>query len=77
MPTKYVEVKCDLDDLEDHELIEEMESRGYSVFFKGTPLDYAAWCLQNGNISECLFQIEREFPQLKGLSRALDKLTAK
>lgn len=60
-------------DLEDDELIEEMERRGYSVFYRKTTLDEAAWHLQNDNLLESLIQIEREFPQMKGLAEALDR----
>lgn len=55
-------------EFDDDALIEELQTRGYDVYYKGTPVDDAAWCLQNGNVTECLIQIERAFPELKGLS---------
>lgn len=76
MASVKVKVEVDLDDLEDNDLIDELESRGY-VVLDSDIVDSFKFELDRNDLRECLFQMERFIPELKGLVSALDKLAAK
>ena len=71
--TKYIstEVEISLDEWDDDELIKEIKSRGYKVGPMPeivTIEDY--W--NTGNKKEALILLEREFPDLRGISQLLN-----
>jgi hypothetical protein len=70
--TQTVEVDVDLDDFDDEEIIDYMDSRGYTVT-KDPAADACfvdvAWHIQRGNLKEALILLERELPELKGIAR--------
>ncbi len=74
MPTfeQTVYVDVDADDFDDDDLIDELERRGYTVT-KDPAADASfvnvAWNIQRGNLKEALILLERELPELKGISR--------
>lgn len=76
MPTfeQTVYVDVDFDELDEQDLIDELESRGFTVT-KTAPLfdiisieDY--W--NSGNRKEALVLLERQFPELIGISKLLN-----
>lgn len=74
MPTfeQTVYVDVDADDFDDDDLIDELERRGYTVT-KDPTADACfvdvAWHIERGNLKEALILLERELPELKGISR--------
>lgn len=64
-----------VDDLEDNDLIDELESRGYVVLGSDIVEGFAYELKTRNDLRECLFQIERFIPELSGLVSALDKTT--
>jgi|LakMenEpi03Aug12_release.lakeMendotaPanAssembly.Ray.scaffolds.fasta_scaffold03894_33 hypothetical protein len=74
MPTfeQTVYVDVDADDFDDDDLIDELERRGYTVT-KDPAADACfvdvAWHIERGNLKEALILLERELPELKGISR--------
>lgn len=69
--TQTVEVDVDLDEFDDEEIIYYMEFRGYTVT-KDPAADASfvdvVWNIERGNLKEALIQLEREVPELKGIS---------
>ena len=79
MPTysQTVYVDVDLDDFEDEDLAEELQSRGYMISEKNAvlpELDIVVveqyW--NQGNRKEALILLERKFPELIGISKLAD-----
>jgi hypothetical protein len=70
--TQTVEVDVDLDDFDDDEIIEYVESLGYTVT-KDPAADAnftdVIWNIERGNLKEALILLERELPTLKGIAR--------
>lgn len=77
MPYKEVWVdEDDLDDFDDDDLIEELESRGYLVEksgYKSLDLDIqdVMWHFKNGRKKDALILLERIYPDLYGLSKLI------
>jgi hypothetical protein len=82
MPTVFreVEVDVDLDDFEDDDLIDELESRGYTVAkneddnadSNPSLLNAIDW-FKRGDVSEALIYLERAVPELYGLHKYIVK----
>lgn len=71
--TVYVDV--DFDDLDEQDLIDELESRGFTVTENKIPeLDIVSieqyW--NQGNRKEALILLERKFPELIGIAKLAD-----
>jgi hypothetical protein len=66
-----------LEDFSNTELIEELECRGYRVGcgiaddLHRKNMKSIYWEYQRGNIKEALFLLEREFPELSGLTKCV------
>ena len=71
--TKYIEteVEVDLEEWDDEELIKEIKMRGYKVD-EPEDLVEAEWRWHRGDKKETLILLEREFPELIGISKLLD-----
>jgi hypothetical protein len=57
-----------LSDFEDDELIEEIQSRGYTVE-EEPDLVEVAWRLRRGDVKEALILLERKVPELAGITK--------
>ena len=73
--TKYIEL--DLFDVDDDELIDEIESRGYMVLLEDQEdqhpeIQEAIWRYKNGYIEDAVILLERRFPDLYGLSKRIN-----
>ena len=80
MPTFYQEVEVavdvELDDFDEDDIIEELESRGFVVTKgpeKDNDLSNVAWLLTLNKTEEALIQLERLFPELEGIHRIIKK----
>lgn len=80
MPTVYQEVAVnfDISDFDDDDLIEELESRDYIVRYKDDgdehpDIEEAIWRYKNGYIEDAVLLLERQFPELTGLSKRIIK----
>lgn len=75
MPSVYkdvtVEVDIDLNDFDDEALIKEMKSRGYHIEQEHDIVSIEQ-CWNRGDKKEALIFLEREFPELIGISHLLD-----
>jgi hypothetical protein len=80
----YTEVEIDLDEFEDDDLIEEMESRGFHVTDEnGLSFDHPSnteemiqemiWCYKNGKIEDAMILLERCFPEMYGIQKHIVK----
>ena len=74
MPTlsQTVYVDVDFDDLDEQDLIDELESRGFTVSENKIPeLDIVdiEHCWNRGDKKEALILLERKFPELIGISK--------
>lgn len=65
--TVYVDVEAS--EFKDKELVDELVSRGYTVFDGGDFASFVAAvaALRQGNRAEAFIMLERAFPDLKGL----------
>lgn len=76
MPTfeQTVYVDVDLGDLDEDELIKELEDRGFYVGKQEQEPDITEIELDwnQGNRKEALILLEREFPELRGISKLVD-----
>lgn len=78
MPTysQTVYVDVELDDFEDEDLAEELQSRGYMISEKNAELEVdivsIEQCWNRGDKKEALVLLERKFPELIGISKILD-----
>lgn len=71
--TVYVDVEMDEFDVDD--LIDELESRGYTVL--KDPIAEAdfvnvEWHVQRGELKEALILLERQVPELRDISRLVN-----
>lgn len=66
-----VEVDIDIADFDDEELIKEMKCRGINVDETPTIVSIEEYWNQ-GNRKEALILLEREFPELRGISQLVD-----
>ena len=76
MPKVYREVEVDIDDFDDDDLIEEIESRGYKVLMEDQEdqqpeIQEAIWRYKNGYIEDAMILLERRFPELYGISKRI------
>jgi hypothetical protein len=76
MPAVYREVEVDLDDFDDDDLIEEIESRGYTVLMEDQEdqhpeIQEAIWRYKNGYIEDAMILLERRFPEMYGISKLI------
>lgn len=75
MPAVYVDV--DLEEIDDYDLIDEIEVRGYKVLMKDQKEDEhpeiqeAIWRYKNGYIEDAMILLERRFPELHNLSKRI------
>ena len=78
MPTfeQTVYVDVDLDDFDDEDLAEELQSRGYMVSEKNAELELDTVSVEQywnrGDKKEALILLERKFPELIGISNLVD-----
>lgn len=78
MPTysQTVYVDVDLDDFEDEDLAEELQSRGYTVSEKNAEPELDIVDVEQywnrGDKKEALILLERKFPELIGISKLAD-----
>jgi hypothetical protein len=81
MPSVYREVEVDvaLEDFENDDLIDELESRGFKVFEKDESPDKTddtiqemIWRYKNGYIEDAMILLERRFPELFGISKRIN-----
>ena len=76
MPTfeQTVYVDVDMNDLDEDDLIDELESRGFFVSKQEQELDITGIELDwnRGAKKEALIQLERKFPELRGISNLVD-----
>ena len=78
MPTVHKEVECDISDFDDDDLIDEIESRGYTVLMEDQEdqhpeIKEAIWRYKNGYIEDAVLLLERRFPELSGISKRIIK----
>ena len=77
MPYKEVWVDdAEIEEFEDIDLIEELESRGYIVTKKenvhlDTEIEDVVWHFRNGRKKDALIILERIYPELYGLSKLI------
>ena len=77
MPYKEVWVDdAEIEDFDDDDLIEELESRGYIVTKKETEhldseIEDVVWHFRNGRKKDALIVLERIYPELYGLSKLI------
>ena len=78
MPTysRTVYVDIDLDDFDDEDLAEELESRGYMVSEKNAEPELDIVSIEQywnrGDKKEALILLERKFPELIGIAKLAD-----
>lgn len=78
MPTysQTVYVDVDLDDFDDEDLAEELESRGYMVSEKNAEPELDIVSIEQywnrGDKKEALLLLERKFPELIGIAKLAD-----
>ena len=77
MPYKEVWVDdAEIEEFEDFDLIEELESRGYIVTKKenvhlDTEIEDVVWHFKSGRKKDALIVLERIYPELYGLSKLI------
>ena len=69
--TETVEVNVGPEDFDDDELIRELESRGYFVEKEPEMINIVQYW-QRGDKREALFLLEREVPELFGISKLVN-----
>lgn len=69
-----VSVEVNLNEFDDDALIQEVESRRYTVIGDDVALGFQ-YELDRGNLRECLVEMEKHIPGLRNLVHALDKIT--
>jgi hypothetical protein len=78
----YVSVEVEMNDIDTDDLIEEIESRGYSVFTKNgdeeknlvtltEDMEEVIWRYKTGYIEDAMILLERSFPELYGISKLI------
>lgn len=68
----WVDIDVEMDEFDDDELIHEIESRGYKVLKKKdlatvSDIEEIAWLFSLNKTDDALIQLERLFPELKGM----------
>jgi len=76
MAYKYVEF--DLNDVDDEEMIDEIEGRGYKVIPEDKEdehplLQEMIWRYKAGYIEDAMLLLERKFPEMYGISKLIRK----
>jgi hypothetical protein len=77
MPYKEVWVDdAEIEEFEDIDLIEELESRGYLIMKKSEDhldqeIEDVVWHFRNGRKKDALIVLERIYPELYGLSKLI------
>ena len=66
-----VKIDIDLDDFDDDDVVREVKARGYLVGEEPEIISIEEYWNQ-GNRKEALILLEREFPELIGISKLLD-----
>ena len=74
MPGVYVDFN--LEDIDDNDLIDEIEVRGYKVLMEDQEdqhpeIQEAIWRYKNGYIEDAMILLERRFPELHNLSKRI------
>lgn len=77
--SKEVWIDVELDEFDDDELVEEIEDRGYTVTKNSdlvdtkdqSDIDSIVWLLSLNKTEEALIQLERMFPELKGIANKI------
>lgn len=78
MPYVSADVYVDLDDLDDDDLIDELEKRGFVVLSKDEKthinaldggMDDVIWRFQRGYIEDAMILLERLYPDLYGVTK--------
>lgn len=74
MPTfeQTVYVDVDFADLDDNDLIDELESRGFFVSEQEQDITEIELDWNRGAKKEALILLERKFPELRGISNLVD-----
>ena len=67
-----VEVEVDLENFQDAEIIEELETRGYHVSEMEHDIIGIEYDWNRGAKKEALIHLERKFPELRGISNLVD-----
>ena len=70
--TTEVDVEVDLDDFDNEELIEELESRGFQVSEYEPDIVAIENDWNRGAKKDALILLERMFPELRGISKLVD-----
>lgn len=72
--TETVYIDVDLSDFDEDEIVEHLEYKGYTVSknVKDSDIDSIEQYWNQGNRKEALVLLEREFPELIGISKLLD-----
>jgi hypothetical protein len=76
MSTISTYVDVDLSDIDDDDMIEELEARGYKILMRDhedqhPEIQEAIWRFKNGYLEDTVMLLERHFPELYGLSKRL------
>lgn len=78
MPYVSADVYVDLDDLDDDDLIDELEKRGFTILDKDEKKEIHAlddgmeeviWRFQRGYILDAMILLERLYPDLYGMTK--------
>ena len=70
--TETIEIDVDAGEFDDSELIAELESRGYTVTSDGDENGFVTEAIfrwERKEYTEALFQLEKAFPELYGLTQ--------
>ena len=72
--TETVYIDVDLSDFDEDEIVEHLEYKGYTVSknVKDSDIDSIEQYWNRGNRKEALILLEREFPELRGISKLVD-----
>lgn len=72
--TETVYIDVDLSDFDEDEIVEHLEYKGYTVSknVKDSDIDSIEQYWNQGNRKEALVLLEREFPELIGISNLVD-----
>lgn len=72
----YITTEVNLSDIDDDDMIDEIESRGYKVLMEDQEdqhpeIQEAIWRYKNGYIEDAMVLIERRFPEFYNLSKRI------
>lgn len=78
--SKYItvptSVEVGLEEFDDDAVVQYLEESGYTVSYKDTHLEKASWYISRGDLESAVLEIERNIPELKGLSDLIKKNSA-